>query len=98
MQKATSIVTLIFVLSSMLGMGLGLTVSQIISPLRNVRLVVLALLANFVLMPLAALGLATLLRLDPPLGVGLLVLGTAAGAPFLPKLAPPRATWPSGWA
>ncbi len=87
MQKATSIVTLIFVLSSMLGMGLGLTVSQIISPLRNVRLVVLALLANFVLMPLAALGLATLLRLDPPLGVGLLVLGTAAGAPFLPKLA-----------
>ena len=87
MQKATSVVTLIFVLSSMLGMGLGLTVSQIITPLRNARLVVLSLLANFVLMPLAALGLAALLRLDPPLGVGLLLLGTAAGAPFLPKLA-----------
>ena len=28
-----------------------------------------------------------LLRLDQPLGVGLLLLGTAAGAPFLPKLA-----------
>jgi BASS family bile acid:Na+ symporter len=71
----------------MLGMGLGLTVSQIITPLRSLRLVALSLLANFVLMPLAALGLATLLRLDPPLGVGLLLLGTAAGAPFLPKLA-----------
>ena len=87
MQKATSVVTLIFILSSMLGMGLGLTVSQIITPLRNPRLVVLSLLANFVLMPLTALGLAALLRLDPPLGVGLLLLGTAAGAPFLPKLA-----------
>jgi len=87
LQKATTVVTLIFILSSMLGMGLGLTVSQIITPLRNPRLVVLSLLANFVLMPLAALGLATVLRLDPPLGVGLLLLGTAAGAPFLPKLA-----------
>ena len=87
MQKATSVVMLIFIISSMLGMGLGLTVSQIITPLRNPRLVVLSLLANFVLMPLAALGLAALLRLDTPLGVGLLLLGTAAGAPFLPKLA-----------
>jgi bile acid:Na+ symporter, BASS family len=87
LQKATSVAMLIFVLSSMLAMGLGLTVSQIITPLRHARLVVLSLLANFVLMPLAAVALAALLRLDPPLGVGLLLLGTAAGAPFLPKLA-----------
>ena len=87
MQKATSVAMLIFVLSSMLAMGLGLTVSQIITPLRHARLVVLSLLANFVVMPLAALALAALLRLDQPLGVGLLLLGTAAGAPFLPKLA-----------
>jgi bile acid:Na+ symporter, BASS family len=87
LQKATSVAMLIFVLSSMLAMGLGLTVSQIITPLRHARLVVLSLLANFVLMPLAAVALAALLRLDQPLGVGLLLLGTAAGAPFLPKLA-----------
>jgi bile acid:Na+ symporter, BASS family len=87
MQKATSVAMLIFVLSSMLAMGLGLTVGQIITPLRTARLVVLSLLANFVLMPLAAVALAALLRLDQPLGVGLLLLGTAAGAPFLPKLA-----------
>ena len=31
--------------------------------------------------------LAKMLRLDKPFGVGLLVLGCAAGAPFLPKLA-----------
>ena len=87
MQKATSVAMLAFVLSSMLAMGLGLTVSQIIAPLRNARLVVLSLLVNFVLMPLGAVALAALLRLDQPLGVGLLLLGAAAGAPFLPKLA-----------
>src|SRR6266850_4910272 len=87
LQKAVPVATLIFVLSSMLAMGLGLTIAQIIAPLRNVRLVAMSLLANFVLMPLAATGLAKILRLDEPLGVGLLLLGTAAGAPFLPKLA-----------
>ena len=54
LQKAATVAMLVFVLSSMLATGLGLTVSEIITPLRNARLVVLSLLANFVLMPLAA--------------------------------------------
>jgi BASS family bile acid:Na+ symporter len=87
LQKIALVAMLAFVLSSMLAMGLALTVRQIIAPLRNVRLVVLSLLANFVLMPLGAVALVALLRLDQPLGVGLLLLGAAAGAPFLPKLA-----------
>jgi bile acid:Na+ symporter, BASS family len=87
LQKGVPIAMLVFVLSSMLSMGLGLTVRQIIAPLRNVRLVTLSLVANFVLMPLAAVALTKLLRIDEPFGVGLLVLGTAAGAPFLPLLA-----------
>jgi bile acid:Na+ symporter, BASS family len=86
-QKAVPIAMIAFVISSMLAMGLDLTVAQISAPLRNTRLVALSLLANFFLMPLAALALAALLRLDQPLGVGLLLLGSAAGAPFLPKLA-----------
>src|SRR4030095_9351512 len=86
-QKPATVAMFAFVLSSMLAMGLGLTVSEIIAPLSNARLVVLSVLANVLLMPLGAVALATLLRLDQPLGVGLLLLGTAAGAPFLPKLA-----------
>jgi BASS family bile acid:Na+ symporter len=70
----------------MLAMGAGLTLSQIIEPLRDRRLVLLALLANFIVMPLGAIALAKVLMLDEPLGVGLLLLGCAAGAPFLPKL------------
>ena len=87
LNKAATVAMLSFVVSSMLAMGSGLTIWQIIDPLRNIRLVLLALLANFVLMPLGALALAKLLWLDDPFAVGLLVLGCAAGAPFLPKLA-----------
>src|SRR6476646_3151550 len=87
LSKAVTVAMLSFVVSSMLAMGLALSVSQILEPLRNARLVVLALLANFVLMPLSAFALARILSLDEPLGVGLLLLGCAAGAPFLPKLA-----------
>jgi BASS family bile acid:Na+ symporter len=87
LSKGATVATLSFVVSSMLAMGAGLTVPQIFAPLRNARLVVLALLANFVLMPLGAFALAKVLWLDEPLGIGLLLLGCAAGAPFLPKLA-----------
>ena len=87
LSKAVPITMLAFVVSSMLAVGLSLTIRQIVAPLRNGKLVLLALLANFVLMPLGALAIARLLRLDQPLGIALLLLGAAAGAPFLPKLA-----------
>ena len=57
LNKAVTGAMFCFVVSSMLAMGSGLTVKQIIEPLRNARLVLLALLANFVLMPLGALPL-----------------------------------------
>ena len=85
--KAATVAMLIFVVFSMLAMGTGLTLARITEPLRNVRLVLLALLANFVLMPIGAEALAKALRLDEPFEVGLLLLGCAAGGPFLPKLA-----------
>src|SRR5213075_3436977 len=87
LSKAVPITMLAFVVSSMLAVGLSLTFQQIVAPLRNGKLVFLALLANFVLMPLGALAIATLLRLDQPRGVAMLLLGAASGAPFLPKLA-----------
>jgi predicted Na+-dependent transporter len=76
---------LVFVVGIMLATGLSLTTGQILQPLRNARLVVLALLANFVLVPLAALGIMWLVPLDESLKIGLVVLATVAGAPFLVK-------------
>lgn len=77
----------VFVVSSTLSVGLGLTVPQIVAPLRSGRLVVLSLLANFVLAPVVAIGLSRILGLDAPLAIGLLLVGVAGGAPFLLKLA-----------
>ena len=87
LSKIIPIAMLGFVVSSMLAVGLSLAISEILSPLRNVRLVSLALLANFALTPLLALAIARLLRLDQPLAIAFVLLGAAAGAPFLPKLA-----------
>ncbi len=78
---------LIFVISNMLSMGFSLTVSQIIAPLRNTRLVVLALVANFILVPILAVVLVAIFPLPEGLAIGLILVGTAAGAPFLPRLA-----------
>ncbi|WP_235625507.1 bile acid:sodium symporter family protein [Mycolicibacterium neworleansense] len=85
--QGSNIAVVFFVVSSTLAVGLSLTVGQILAPLKNVRLVALSLVANFVLAPLAAFGLWKALGLDEPLGIGLLLAGLAAGAPFLIKLA-----------
>jgi predicted Na+-dependent transporter len=77
---------LLFIITSMLAMGMSLTMAQILQPLKNARLVALALLANFVLVPLLAYLIVRVIPLDQPLQIGLIVLSTAAGAPFLPKL------------
>jgi BASS family bile acid:Na+ symporter len=65
----------IFVLSSMLGMGFSLTVQQIIEPLKNIRLVLLSLVANFLLVPLLALVLLLIFPLSEGLSIGLFILG-----------------------
>ena len=79
--------TLVFVVTGMLAMGLSLTVAQIVAPLRNARLVFLALLANFALVPALAYLIGLVIPLGDGLRIGLILVSTAAGAPFLPKLA-----------
>jgi BASS family bile acid:Na+ symporter len=78
---------LVFVVSSMLAMGFSLTVPAIIAPLKDARLVVFALAVNFVAIPLVAWAIQAVMDLDQDIYTGLLLMATAAGAPFLPKLA-----------
>ncbi len=75
-----------FVITSMLAMGMNLTMAMILQPLRNGRLVIMSLAANFLLVPLLAYVIVRVIPLEQPLQIGLIVLSTAAGAPFLPKL------------
>jgi predicted Na+-dependent transporter len=79
--------TLAFVVTSMLAMGLSLTMAQILAPLRNPRLVLAVLAANFILVPALAYAIGSVLALSDGLMFGLLLVSTAAGAPFLPRLA-----------
>ena len=78
---------LVFVVSSMLAMGLSLTFPEIIAPLKSARLVIIALVLNFVAVPFLAWAIQAAMNLDQDIYTGLLLIATAAGAPFLPKLA-----------
>ena len=87
LQILATLALLVFVIGSMASMGLSLKISQILAPLKNIKLVILALAVNFILVPILAYLITLALPLDEPLRIGLILLSTAAGAPFLPKLA-----------
>jgi BASS family bile acid:Na+ symporter len=87
LQAIMQLSVLVFVITSMLAMGLSLTIKQIVAPLRDARLVILALIANFVLVPVLAYLILLVIPLEQGLATGLILMATAAGAPFLPKLA-----------
>ena len=78
---------LILILSMLLDTGLSLTVQQIWEPLRNFRLILLSLLANFILVPLFVYGLLQVVPLSESVKIGFTILSVAAGPPVLPKLA-----------
>lgn len=82
-----SLSVLVFAASSMLSAGLGHRLSEVVGPLRHPGDVLRVLLANFVLVPLLAFIVLRLLDPPTPLAIGLFLTATAAGAPFLVKLA-----------
>jgi BASS family bile acid:Na+ symporter len=77
---------LTFLVASMLELGLSLTFAQILAPLKDVRLIVLSIMANFLVVPLLAWCIAKAMHLEEPFAVGLLLLALAPGAPFIPKI------------
>lgn len=80
------IATPIFAISSMIAVGLGNPARKLIEPLRQYWSVLLTLIANFVLVPAIAWMAAQAFSLDEAHETGLLIVGLAAGAPFLIKL------------
>jgi BASS family bile acid:Na+ symporter len=86
LAETASIAIVVFAVSSMMSVGLAYGVRQIVHPLRDARAVFRALVANFVLVPLLAVGIERIIPMDPPLALGLFLLAGSAGAPFLIKL------------
>jgi BASS family bile acid:Na+ symporter len=89
MQAVTLLFNLsivVFVITTMVSMGLGLKVSQIIQPLKNIKLISVVIGTNFLLVPLATLGIVSFLPIDEGARIALIILSLSAGAPFTPKL------------
>lgn len=87
LQRLADWTILVFVVSTMLSMGMSQALADVVAPLRKPSLVARALVVNFIAAPLLAVVLTRLVPLAPAHASGVLLIGTAAGAPFLPKLA-----------
>ena len=85
LSSLTDAFTLAFVVTSMFSLGLAMTIKDILDPLRNVGLVALALLANFVIVPAAAYAISRVLSLEQDLHIGILLMSAVAGAPLVIK-------------
>lgn len=86
LRSASSLSVLLFAISSMLSAGLSFTFRDIVAPLRQPNRVIRAVVANFVIVPILAAVIAHALSLDTAQSIGLILIGSAAGAPFLIKL------------
>jgi len=86
LRTISSLSIFVFAVSSMLSAGFSFTFRDVLGPLREPNRIARALAGNFVLAPLLALVIAHAFSLDSALTLGLILLGSAAGAPFLIKL------------
>lgn len=85
-QELTNVVLPVFVLSTMLNVGLTQKPANILENLKNWHFLVRMVIANFLIVPALMIALVYVTDFDPALQAGLLVLSVCAGAPFLIKL------------
>ena len=77
----------LFIMTSMLFIGLGHTYRDILAPFKNVKLVLFALLVNLILIPVAGYLIATVFALSGALLIGFLLMTSAPGASYAPRIA-----------
>ena len=85
-NRLINILAAITLFEMMVTIGLGVTVSDVLGVGRNWGLVARAILANYILVPAAAVGLLLLFRANPLVAAGLLVAAVCPGAPYGPPL------------
>lgn len=85
-QDLTTFTLPVFVISTMLNVGLTQKPSAITDNLRNWHFLVRMLLANFIVVPSLMFTFVNLAELPPAQAAGLTIMGVCAGAPFLIKL------------
>lgn len=82
-RQISAVLVVVFVVSSLLNVGLTQKPSNFLAHLRNWHFLVRMVLANLVLVPAVMTLAVTVADLEPMYEAGLMVFGLSAGAPFL---------------
>jgi BASS family bile acid:Na+ symporter len=84
MDRLINILVLVTLIEMMLAVGLSVTSAELLSVARSRRLVLRALLANYVCVPALTVVLLLMLGTTPIVAAGFLILALCPGAPFGP--------------
>jgi predicted Na+-dependent transporter len=85
LTKIANLTMLTFMVTNMLGFGMRLSLAEILEPLREIKPTLKALLANFMIVPVAAYTLIRVFHLESGYAIGLLLVATSAGDPATSK-------------
>ena len=85
LQQFVPLAIAIFLVTAMFSLGLDLTVRQIMTPLRNRRLVFVSILTSALVVPLIAIVLSRVIPMEQALATGLVLYALSAGTEGGPK-------------
>jgi BASS family bile acid:Na+ symporter len=86
LQQFANLSVLIYIVATMLSMGLNFFPKQFLEPLKDKKLILKSLAANFILLPIVTYIILQVIPLDQGLAIGLVLMAAGAGSPFMLKL------------
>lgn len=86
LQQLANLSVLIYIVTTMLSMGLSFFPKQFIEPLKDKKIILKSLVANFILVPILTYIILQVIPLQTGLAIGLVLMATGAGSPFMLKL------------
>ena len=86
LQQFANLSILIYIVTTMLSMGLNFFPKQFLEPLKDKSLILKSLAANFVLLPIITYLILLFIPLPEGLAIGLILMAAGAGSPFMLKL------------
>jgi BASS family bile acid:Na+ symporter len=86
LQQFANLSVLIYIVSTMLSMGLNFFPKQFLEPLKDKKLILKSLVANFILLPIVTYIILQAIPLEQGLAIGLVLMAAGAGSPFMLKL------------
>jgi BASS family bile acid:Na+ symporter len=87
LQSLLGVTLIIFMVGSLLEVGLKLKLKEALGAIRNLRFLFLSVLLAFVLCPSLAVLLTRIIPLSEPYALGMIFLGMTPCAPFFPAMA-----------